>query len=261
MLKLALIAIGFFLIVIVIVIVSILMSTSRKLNKNAEIIRELLPGLNCGKCGRANCAKFAVDITKGKTSVNECPFMIGTRNYFRIRQLVKRERKVNFGNVAVVKCKGGVDCQNKFEYKGDKTCACMDLLHSGEKFCSFGCLGCGDCVKSCVYGALSISDKGCAVVDPYKCVGCGECVHTCPNKLISLVPSDKYVEVICKNSSDDSVITRNCKVSCTHCELCVVSCPYGAIQMVGGLPNIDKTKCRRCGKCVAACPNHVISRI
>ena len=69
------------------------------------------------------------------------------------------------------------------------------------------------------------------------------------------------VEVICMNNSTDSAVTRNCKVGCTHCEACIVACPYGAIQLVGNLPHIDKTKCRRCGKCVAACPNHVISRI
>ncbi len=261
MLKLALIAIGFFVVVLGIITISIVTSKSKKLNKNAETIRELLPGLNCGKCGRSSCAKFAVAITKGKTTVNECPYVYGSQNYRRIRQLVKRERKVLFDTVAVVKCKGGIDCQNKFEYKGDKSCACMDLVHSGEKYCPYACLGCGDCVKACVYGAISISDKGCAVVDPYKCVGCGECISTCPNGIITHIPNDKYVEVICRNSSNDSVVTRNCSVGCTHCEACVVACPYGAIQMVGGLPNIDKTKCRRCGKCVAACPNHVISRI
>ena len=261
MLKLAFIIIGFLVVIIAIVLISILVRSNKKINKNAEIIRELLPGLNCGKCGRHTCSKFAMEISKGKTSVNECPFVIGSKNYLKIRQLVKRERKVHFDNVAVVKCKGGIDCQNKFIYNGDKTCACKDLLHSGEKACPYACLGCGDCIKSCVYGAISISKKGCAVIDPYKCVGCGECVYSCPNKLISLVPSDKYVEVICKNSSDDPAITRNCKVSCIHCEACVVACPYGAIQMVGGLPNIDHSKCRRCGKCVAACPNHVISRI
>lgn len=261
MLKLAIISIGFFVVILGIIIISIMTSKGRKLNRNAEIIRELLPGLNCGKCGRAHCGKFALDITKGKTTVNECPYVVGSKNYFKIRQLVKRERKVHFDNVAIVRCKGGKDCQSKFDYKGDNSCACNNLLHSGDKACPFACLGCGDCMKACVYGAISISDKGCAVVDPYKCIGCGECVRFCPNDLISLVPSDKYVEVICKNTSKDTVVTRNCKVSCTHCESCVVACPYGAIQMVGDLPHIDKAKCRRCGKCVAACPNHVISRI
>ena len=261
MLKMILLAAAFVLVLLITVIISIATSKSKKLNKMAELIRELLPGLNCGQCGRQSCARFAVDISKGRTSVNECPYTVGTKNYKRIRQIAKKERRVMFDTVAFVKCKGGRDCQNKFDYHGDKTCASMDLVHSGNKTCSFACLGCGDCVQACVYGAISISEKGCAVVDPIKCTGCGECVFACPNKLISLIPSNKYVEVVCKNSSDDSLITRSCSVSCTHCEACVVACPYGAIQMVGNLPNIDMSKCRKCGKCVAACPNHVISRI
>ena len=259
--KLTLIIVAFFVLILMVVLFAIIASKGRRLNRNAEVVRELLPGLNCGKCGRQNCSMFALDIIKGKTSVNECPFVIGTKNYMAIRQIAKKERKVHFDSVAIVKCKGGQDCENKFVYNGDTSCACKDLLHSGEKACPHACLGCGDCVKACVYGAISISEKGCAVVDPYKCIGCGECVYACPNKIISMIPSGKYVEVICKNSTNDTSITRSCKVSCTQCESCVVACPYGAIKMVGGLPNIDETKCKRCGKCVAACPNHVISRV
>ena len=259
--KLTLIIISFFVVILAVVLIAIFTCKSKKLNRNAEIVRELLPGLNCGKCGRKSCSLFAVDIVKGKTSVSECPYVVGSKNYIKIRQFAKKERKVHFDAVAIVKCKGGKDCENKFVYNGDESCATKDLLHSGEKACPYACLGCGDCVKACVYGAISISKKGCAVVDPYKCVGCKECVFACPNHLIAMVPSSKYVEVICKNSSEDAVITRNCKVACTHCESCVVACPYGAIQMVGGLPNIDHSKCKRCGKCVAACPTHVISRI
>ena len=254
-------AVAFAFVLLLTIIISIATSKSKKLNKMAELIRELLPGLNCSQCGRQSCARFAVDISKGRTSVNECPYTVGTKNYKRIRQIAKKERRVMFDTVAFVKCKGGTDCQNKFEYHGDKTCASKDLVHSGEKTCSFACLGCGDCAQACVYGAISISDKGCAVVDRYKCVGCGECVAVCPNKLIDLVPSRQFVDVVCKNTSEDSMITRNCKVSCNHCEACVVACPTNAIQMVGGIPKIDAQKCIRCGKCVAVCPNHVISRL
>ena len=86
-------------------------------------------------------------------------------------------------------------------------------------------------------------------------------MFACPKRIIELVPSKKFVDVVCKNTSTDSVITRNCKVSCTHCEACVVACPVGAIKMVGGLPKIDPSICIKCGKCVAVCPSHVISRI
>ena len=126
-----------------------------------------------------------------------------------------------------------------------------------EKICG----KCFSCYNNCPHGVYEIIQGDPYPLNQEKCVGCGECVFACPNHLIELIPSSKFVEVVCKNSSNDSVVTRNCKVACTHCEACVVACPEGAITMVGGLPKIDSTKCTKCGKCVAACPEHVISRI
>ncbi len=248
------------LLLLFIIAIVVFTSKNKKLNKTSQVIYELLPNLDCKECGRSSCMQFAEDLSKGKTMPSKCPYLNG-RNYLRLRQVLKKERKVRFDTVAFVRCKGGVDCNNKFKYVGDKTCASVNLIHSGDKFCPNACLGCGDCVKSCIYGAISISPKGCAIVDKDKCVGCGECVAVCPNKIIDLIPSKKFVEVVCSNTLDDSVVVRNCEVACTHCEACVVACPVGAIKMVGGTPKIDSEICVRCGKCVAACPEHVISRI
>ena len=41
------------------------------------------------------------------------------------------------------------------------------------------CVGCGDCVERCQFGALSVPDDVC-VVDTSRCVGCGLCVTACP---------------------------------------------------------------------------------
>lgn len=247
-------------ILLITIIAVIAASKHKKLNKTSEVLLELLPGLDCKQCGRNTCVNFAEDLSKGKTSSSKCPYLKG-KNYIKVRKILKQERNVYFDNVAFVRCKGGCDCECKFVYDGDQTCASKNLIHAGDKYCPVACLGCGDCVKSCIYGAISISEKGCAVVDKDKCVGCGECIEACPNKLIEFIPTNKFVEIVCKNSSKDTVVTRKCKVACTHCEACVVSCPTGAISMVGGLPKIDTAKCIKCGKCVAACPEHVISRI
>ena len=260
MLKIALYAVSVFIILLVTIIIVVATSKNKNLNKTSEVIRELLPNIDCGACGRSSCIEFAEDVERGNTTISNCPYLVG-KKYLRCRRIVKKQRKAHFDVVAFVRCKGGCDCKTKFEYVGDQTCSSKNLQHNGDRFCPVACLGCGDCVKSCVYGAISISKKGCAIVDKTKCVGCGECVATCPNKLIALIPSNKYVEVVCRNTSTDSLVTRNCSVSCMHCEACVVACPSGAIKMVGGVPQIDKEKCIKCGKCVAACPNHVISRI
>jgi ferredoxin len=47
------------------------------------------------------------------------------------------------------------------------------------------CIGCGDCVERCQFGALSVPDDVC-VVDETRCVGCGVCAVVCPAEAISL---------------------------------------------------------------------------
>jgi len=49
------------------------------------------------------------------------------------------------------------------------------------------CMGCGDCVSVCGFGALSMNETGQeAVVDLEKCMGCGVCEDKCPSQAISL---------------------------------------------------------------------------
>jgi len=47
------------------------------------------------------------------------------------------------------------------------------------------CMGCGDCVERCQFGALSVSDEVC-VVDYARCVGCGVCASACPTEALHL---------------------------------------------------------------------------
>ena len=47
------------------------------------------------------------------------------------------------------------------------------------------CIGCGECVESCPFGALSLQDV--ARVDRVRCVGCGVCTLACPQDALSLV--------------------------------------------------------------------------
>ena len=247
-------------ILIVTIFVVVKANKNKQIDQNSEYLYELLPQHDCKECGRNSCKEFAKNLSDGKVAPEICPYLKGD-NYLKIKELLNRERKVYFNNVAFVKCKGGEDCKSKFKYLGEETCKSKNLQLGGDKFCPYACLGCGDCIKSCKYGAISISKKGCAIVDKDRCVGCGECITNCPKNLIELIPAKQFVDVVCKNTSEDSSITRNCKVACNHCEACVVACPTNAIQMVGGMPKINNERCIRCGKCVAVCPNHVISRL
>jgi len=46
--------------------------------------------------------------------------------------------------------------------------------------------------------------------------------------------------------------------NCTGCSVCVSSCPFGAIEIVGDKAQIDLDKCTICGSCVSACPFEAI---
>ena len=47
------------------------------------------------------------------------------------------------------------------------------------------CIGCGDCVTACAYGAITMQDN-IAVIDENKCTYCGACVEACPVEAIEL---------------------------------------------------------------------------
>ncbi len=92
------------------------------------------------------------------------------------------DRKMLAPMVAVVRCNG--TCGNRpktNEYDGSFSCKVKASLYSGDTGCAFGCLGCGDCVEACKFGALSMNpETGLPVVDESKCTACGACVYQCP---------------------------------------------------------------------------------
>ncbi|HHQ44621.1 MAG TPA: 4Fe-4S dicluster domain-containing protein, partial [Candidatus Altiarchaeales archaeon] len=51
---------------------------------------------------------------------------------------------------------------------------------------------------------------------------------------------------------------KMCDKACLGFGDCAKACPFGAIKMVDGLPQIDWKKCTGCGVCVDACPKGVI---
>ena len=79
--------------------------------------------------------------------------------------------------VAVVRCNG--TCANRprvNQYDGAKSCAIAASLYGGETGCSYGCLGCGDCVAACQFDAIHMNpETGLPEVDEEKCTACGAC--------------------------------------------------------------------------------------
>lgn len=53
------------------------------------------------------------------------------------------------------------------------------------------CIGCGQCMEYCPFGAMSLRDKRMRI-DPKRCMGCGVCTNKCRKDALSLVPNKKH---------------------------------------------------------------------
>ena len=113
----------------------------------------------------------------------------------------------------VVRCNG--TCANRprvNQYDGAKSCAIAASLYGGETGCSFGCLGCGDCVSACQFGAIRMNpETGLPEVDESKCTACGACAKACPRNIIEIRPQGKKsrrVYVQCVNKDKGAVARK-----------------------------------------------------
>ena len=146
-----------------------------------------------------------------------------------------------------------------------RSCRVQLLAGTGETACAFGCLGGGDCVAACQFGALHINpETGLPEVDEDLCTACGACVNTCPRKVIELRPKGvkgRRMVVKCVNRDKGAVANKVCKASCIGCGKCVKVCPFEAITLNNNLAYIDPEKCKLCRKCEEACPKGAIHAV
>ena len=52
---------------------------------------------------------------------------------------------------------------------------------------------------------------------------------------------------------------KACEYGCLGLGSCVTACPFEAVQMKDGLPEVDTDKCVACGQCMEACPKSLIN--
>ena len=218
-------------------------------------IRDVLPGANCGSCGFSGCDAYAKALCEGKTDkTNLCtPGGDGVAKKVAEIMGVKAEGVVEL--VAYVACNGAcLPEERKYDYSGPQTCKAANLNYSGDRFCTFACLGYGDCAEVCPRSAICVTEKGIAEIDPRRCIGCGLCEKVCPNGLIHLVEDTSRVVVKCNNHNKGPIVRKYCKNGCIACGKCERICPTDAIKVVDNLAVIDYGKCIKCGKCAEVCP-------
>ncbi len=229
-------------------------------------VEDILPSANCGGCGYAGCRAFAENLVKqGTLEGFYCP-VGGAEVMSEIADLLGLEVEVKEPQVAVIRCNGSrTNAPKKINYDGPATCAFAHNLYSGESGCPYGCLGLGDCVAACEFGAMYMDEKtGLPVVIEEKCVACGACVRACPRGIIELRNKGKKsrrIFVSCINEEKGGPAKKNCSVACIGCGKCEKVCEFDAITIKNNLAYIDYEKCKLCRKCVEVCPTNAIHEI
>lgn len=228
-----------------------------KVDPKITEVRAALPGANCGACGFAGCDGLAVAIVAGTSQPNDCP-VGGEATAAEVARIMGVTMTNTVSYTARVACGGLNGCtRQKYQYEGMRNCTAAAGLHNGPKACTFGCLGFGDCVAACPFGAIAIID-GVAKIVEANCKSCEKCVAACPKKLISMVPRGKNYLVNCRSTQKGPAVKKACDVGCIGCGKCVKVCPSSAITLANNLARIDPLLCTNCGECVKACPTDAI---
>jgi len=229
-----------------------------KADERELLVRELLPGANCGGCGYPGCDGLTSAIVKGEAPANACP-VANKEAHTKIAEVMGSSVEETERMVAFVKCAGTCDkTEIKYEYYGVQDCnKAAAVPGKGNKKCTYGCMGFGSCVKVCAFDAIHIVN-GIAVVDKEKCTGCSTCTAQCPNKLIEMTPASAKHLVTCSSLDKGKDVKAACSAGCIGCKLCVKACEFDAIVVENNLAKIDYSKCTNCGKCAAVCPVKVI---
>ena len=181
----------------------------------------------------------------------------------KVAAILGLEAAASEPKVAVVRCNG--TCANRpklTKYDGVRSCVVANSTYGGESGCTFGCLGCGDCVSACTFGAIKMNpETGLPEVDESKCTACGACAKACPRSIIEIRPKGKNnrrVYVQCVNKDKGAVARKACTAACIGCGKCVKVCPFEAITLENNLAYIDPAKCKSCRKCEMECPQNAI---
>ena len=229
-------------------------------------IEAVLPGANCGGCGKSGCRAMAEAFVKqhGMEGL-QCP-VGGEETAAKVAALLGVAPEATAPKVAVLRCNG--TCANakpKAQYDGMRDCAAVGAVFSGESGCVFGCVGLGNCVKACQFGALTLdAETGLPSVSEDKCVACSACVSACPRGLLELRnkgPKGHRVYVACRNKEKGGEARKSCSAACIGCGMCQKACPFEAITLEQNLAYIDFNKCKMCRKCVAVCPTGAIHAV
>ncbi|MCL2376528.1 MAG: RnfABCDGE type electron transport complex subunit B [Defluviitaleaceae bacterium] len=232
-----------------------------KEDPNVAVIREVLPGINCGACGHPGCDGFAIAVADATAKTTDCP--VGGQDLAdKLAEIMGVDVTPAARLTAYVHCCGDTaHAKTNYAYDGIGDCNATSLMPgNGPKACTFSCIGHGSCVAACPFDAISIVNS-IAVINSEKCVACALCIPICPKALIEIVPDEAKIRVECHSTDHGSLIRKNCSAGCIGCKLCEKACPHDAINVIDNLARVDYDKCTLCKICMEKCPTKVIKNV
>ncbi|HBG45601.1 MAG TPA: electron transporter RnfB [Deltaproteobacteria bacterium] len=223
-----------------------------------EAVINALPNTNCGGCGYPGCRPFAEALVKGDALPTGC-VVGGNEAVAHIAAMLGVEAGSMKRMLAVVLCRGGdAESERRAAYKGDMNCTAADIT-GGDKSCTYGCLGLGECVDACDFDAMVMNSNGLPVVLYDKCVGCGACARACPRDIIEMHPEDHKLFVYCKSKDKGAYAKKACKVACIACGLCVKDCSVpGGIALKENLAAVNYAVAPQTDESIKRCPTKCI---
>lgn len=221
-------------------------------------VREAVAGANCGACGYAGCDAYSDAVVSGAASITACT-PGGKKTADALAEIMGQSVGEIAPTVARLLCQGETGVVNeRYDYDGMTSCHLATQLAGGPTACAWGCVGLGDCVKVCQFGAMSV-ENGIVVIDEEKCTACGMCVKECPRMLIKLLPRSAKVTVRCLNAASGKDARAACSKACIACKRCEKACNDDAIHVINNCAIIDPEKCTLCGECAKVCPTGSIT--
>jgi len=190
-----------------------------------EEVEGVLAGANCGGCGFAGCSAAAAAMVEGRAKPSAC-IVGGPETAANVSEILGVAIGTAEAPSAENPCAGGHRAPVKYLYEGVKSCRAQFMLYGGQRLCEIGCLGEGDCVKACLFGAIRLGPDGYPVVDKNKCVGCGACARVCPKDILQVkTPSERLLQF---NDQDE------CLAPCRQTCPAEINIPLYIAQIRGG---------------------------
>jgi electron transport complex protein RnfB len=225
-----------------------------------EAVNEALPQANCAACGFSGCRAFAEAVVKGKAESNGCP-VGGNDVAAEVAAILGVSAGTVLHRVARLHCRGTKEAAaSRGLYLGVATCAASHLI-GGNKQCTYGCMGYGDCVLSCPFDAMKMGEDGLPIVIEENCTACGKCVEACPRNLYDLLPIEQNMLVYCRSLDGPKSSRKLCHNACIACGICARACPEqiymdNNLAIIRDFKKIDPEKV----PAIEKCPTKAIGR-